>query len=185
MKQYIKKFIFPFIKEMLPVIAGILIALFIDNWNENRKDNQYINQAFLSIHSELDETKKNINEIIPLQKLLIDSLDFYTDDKKIDIADILLKKSKGIHIATIKTNAWKTLSNSKIELIDYKKVTTLTDIEEQKDILKTKSDYLGQFVYSNLNETDKNKKEVLKIILLDIIQTEKTTLSYIEYFEKK
>ena len=41
------------------------------------------------------------------------------------------------------------------------------------------------YIYSNANETDKNKKETLKLILMDIIQTEKTTQQFIELFEKK
>ena len=41
------------------------------------------------------------------------------------------------------------------------------------------------FLYSNLNETDKNKKQTLKMILLDIIQTERTIEKNIELFKKK
>ena len=89
----------------------------------------------------------------------------------------------GITIPTIKTSTWKAVSNSKIDLVSYKKIVALSNIEEQKEILKSKSDYLMHFLYSNLYATDKQKKEVLKILLLDIIQTEKTTLQYIDSFE--
>lgn len=34
------------IREIVPVIIGILIALLINNWNEDRKDKKYLNQIF-------------------------------------------------------------------------------------------------------------------------------------------
>lgn len=182
MKQKLKKYIVPFLKEMLPVIAGILIALFIDNWNDERKNNRYIDQVFSSINSELKESNEDINENIPLQKSLIDSLETYSNDVNMSVLDIMLT-SGGITIPTIKTSTWKAVSNSKIDLVSYKKIVALSNIEEQKEILKSKSDYLMHFLYSNLYATDKQKKEVLKILLLDIIQTEKTTLQYIDSFE--
>jgi len=64
-------------------------------------------------------------------------------------------------------------------------MTSLSTIEEHKDLLKSKTEYLMGFLYSNLYETDSNKKEVFKLLLHDIIQTEKTTLRYIEEFEKE
>ena len=37
------------IREIIPVIIGILIALVINNWNEDRKNENYLNQIFSSI----------------------------------------------------------------------------------------------------------------------------------------
>jgi hypothetical protein len=45
MKKYIKAFF----KEIVPIIIGILVALYINNWNENKKDEKYINQILSSI----------------------------------------------------------------------------------------------------------------------------------------
>ena len=53
MKEIIKRNTIQFFKEMIPVIAGILIALFIDNWNSDRKDKNYINQVFPTVNNEL------------------------------------------------------------------------------------------------------------------------------------
>ena len=96
----------------------------------------------------------------------------------------MVMRSKGIYIPRIKISAWKSVSNTKIDLIDYNKITTLSDIEELKQTLNNKSDFLMSFLYSNINETDKNKKQTLKMILLDIIQTERTLQQNIELMEK-
>lgn len=184
MKENFKNYSIQFIKEIIPVIAGVLIALFINNWNNDRKDKNYINQVFSTIKSELKETNEEINYNIPLQKSYIDSLEFYLDSKNVNILDITIK-SGGISIPQIRTNAWKSVSSSKIDLISYNKITTLSNIEEQKEILKGKTDFFMNVLYSNFYETEKTKKETLRMIMLDIIQTEKTIQKHIEYYEKQ
>lgn len=43
---------------------------------------------------------------------------------------------------------------------------------------------LMSFLYSNINETDESIKQTLKMILMDIVQTEKTLQQIIEQFEQ-
>ena len=183
-KKKIKNYSILFIKEMIPVIIGILIALFIDNWNSERKDKAYIKQVFTTINSELKESNEDIKSSIVKQESLIDSLEFYSNNKEVTVLDIVMK-NKGIYGPSIRINAWKSVSNSKIDLIEYEKVTTLSNIEELKTNLNNKTQFLMSFLYSNINETDKNKKQTLKMILLDIITTERTIGKNIELFEEK
>jgi hypothetical protein len=166
-----KKNIKAFIKEIVPIIVGILIAMYINNWNENRKDQKYINQIYSSINKELTETNEDIIDKISIQKSFIDTLDFYLKDNKISLLDITIK-TNGIYIPVIKINSWKAISNSKIELMEYDKISTLANIEEQKEILKMKAEKLANFFYSNTEETGEDKKEFMKIMMLDIINTE-------------
>ena len=174
-----KKNIKAFIKEIIPVIVGILIALYINNWNENRKDKKYISQISSSINKELSETNKDLLDNLITQKSFVDTLNFYSRDNKISVLDITIK-SKGIYIPAIKINSFKALSNSKIELMEYSKISALANIEEQKEILKMKTERLVDFVYSNTQETGKDKKEFMKLLMLDIISTEKALQKGIE-----
>jgi len=161
-----------FIKEILPIIAGILIAMFINNWNEDRKDKKYIAKIFTSINKELSETEKDITIKIKGQNALADTLDYYKNNEKISILNIVTKV-KGIYIPTIKINAWKAVSNSRIELIDYDKLSVLANIAEAKEILRMKTEKLGNFIYANTSETTIDKKKLMKLMVLDIIHTEK------------
>lgn len=167
MKKYIKSFM----KEIVPVVIGILIALYINNWNENRRDKNYINHISSSIDKELTETNKDILDNISAQRSFIDTLDFYLENDKISLLDITMK-AEGINIPSIKLNSWKAISNSKIELMEYDKVSTLANVEEQNEILKMKTEKLADFLYSNTKETGKDKKEFMKLMMLDIIHTE-------------
>lgn len=169
MKENIKTFI----KDIIPIVVGILVALWINNWNETRKDKNYLDQITSASNKELTETNEDIKENLLLQKSYIDSIDAYLIDDNISLLDITLK-NKGIYVPTIKINSWKAISNSKIELLDYKKISALAIIEEQKEMLKMKSLRLVDFLYANPKETGKDKKEFLKILMLDIIGTEES-----------
>jgi short-subunit dehydrogenase len=103
------------IKEVIPIIIGILIALFINNWNEDRKDKKYLNQMFSSIESELEESNIDIKRVIPKQLASIDTLDVYLNNEKVTLYEIIMK-SNGIQMPIIKTNTWNAIANSKIEL---------------------------------------------------------------------
>lgn len=177
-----RKYITALIKDIVPVVVGILIALYINNWNENRKDEMYINQIYSSINQELTETNKDIIDKISLQKSFIDTLDFYLENDKLSLLELTIK-AEGINIPAVKINSWKAISNSKIELMEYRKVATLANIEEQKEILKMKTQKLADFLYSNTKETGKDKKEFMKIILQDIIHTEILLQNEVENYE--
>lgn len=179
-----KKNIQALIKEIVTIIVGILIALWINNWNENRKDKKYIDQISSSLNKELTETDEELISNIAIHKSLVDTLDFYKTDDKISIFDVVMKVN-GIQTPTIKINSWKAISNSKIELMEYDKVSTLANIEEQKELLKTKSQNLVNFIYPNTKEAGIDKKDLLKLMILDIISTEITIEKQIEQLIKE
>lgn len=162
-----------FIKDIIPIIVGILVALWINNWNETRKDKNYLSKITSASNKELTETNIDIKEKLALQKSFIDTIDTYLINEKISLLDITIK-AEGIYMPIIKTNSWKSISNSKIELMDYEKVSALANIEDQKGVLKMKIDRMADFLYSNPKETAKDKKEFMKILMSDIIGTEES-----------
>lgn len=172
-----------FIKEIIPVTVGILIALSIGNWNQQKKDRKYLNEVNEIIHNELDETLEDIDFVIPLQERLIDSLDYYAKNDSVSILQIIIKNGDGIRAPTIRTNAWRALSGSKIELIDYKNLSMLANIEEQNEILKAKTNEMMSMLYPNLNSTSEDKKQIIELLLTDIISNENTVKSFIEAYK--
>jgi hypothetical protein len=68
--------------------------------------------------------------------------------------------------------------------MEYDKISTLANIEEQKELLKIKSQNLMNFVYPNTKETSIDKKELLKLMMLDIISTEETIQKQIQGITK-
>jgi len=171
-------------KEIIPVIIGVLIALVINNWNEERKDKKYLNQMLSSINEELKESKIDIKETIPRQKVVLDSIEAYLTDETVSLFDIMIK-ARGIRFTTIKNNSWKAISNSKIELVDYKKISVLSDIEERKEILELQSEKLLDFMINNAEETSQGKKQIFRMIIKNIIELEEELQSDIQELNKK
>ena len=171
-------------REIVPVIIGILIALFINNWNEDRKDKKYLSQIFSSIENELEESLIDIKQVIPKQLASVDTLDYYMNNDKVTLYEIIMK-SNGIHIPSIKTNSWNSIANSKIELIEYEKLSDLSDIEELKENLTQRIEKQMDFIFQNFEKTDRNKKVIVRMMMRDIISAEKDLRDEIEHFIKK
>ena|SRR5699024_8611496 len=183
LKAKLKNYTIYFIKEIIPVTVGILIALSIGNWNQKKTDRKYMNEVFSLINNELEATLEDIDWVMPRQEKLMDSLEFYSEDNGISVLQVV-KKAGGIHIADVKTNAWRALSSTKMELVDYERLSYLSAIDEQKDVLKMKSQILSNFIYPNLNITDSDGKETLMLMMKDVIGTEKAVRGLIEEFKE-
>mgnify|MGYP001796125755 CR=1 FL=1 len=170
------------LKQMIPVIAGILVALFINSWNEQRKDQNYIDEISKSIVAELEESNTDIIDNIPKQNRQIDSLRFYANDENLSLLEIVLK-TEGFHSPQIRINSWQAISRTKIELVPYEQLKALSNIENGKELLEDKEKYLMPFVYSNMREKSPDIKETIIFLLLDIISTEMSIKENIENFE--
>ena len=68
---------------------------------KNRKEKKYLNQIYISIENELEESSIEIKESIPKQQVRIDSIGKYLNDETISIFDII-KKADGVNGAIIK-----------------------------------------------------------------------------------
>jgi len=171
------------VKDIIPVFFGILIALAVNNWNEDRKDKEYLNQIYSSIKNELEESKTEIKTSIPKQQILIDSIGKYLTDDAITIFEII-QKADGIQKPIIKNNSWKAIANSKIELIEFEKLSALSEIDASKEDLEFKTNKLIDFLIQNLKTTDQEKKEVFMLLSQEVLSTTKYAQLEIEEFLK-
>ncbi|TCI92730.1 hypothetical protein [Tenacibaculum sp. M341] len=177
-----KKYFNQFIKEIIPVIVGILIALFINNWAETRKEKKYIEKIFSTISKELLETKEDIVKKTAQQNRLIDSLSANMNNKNKSLFNVVYEAG-GISLPHIRVSTWKAVSNSKIELVNYEKIAVLADIEGLKELLHLKLEKVLDLIYSGMYSVDYKEKEILKIMMHDVIGTQKSILKDIEKFQ--
>lgn len=182
MKRFYK-----FMGDMIPVILGILIALCINNWNENRADRKYLSKVMASIDSELKENKEQLIEVIQEHRELLDTIDFYRN-QELSIEELLVKV-EGIRGTAIKNHTWRALINSRIELVDNETILTMTDVDEEKADMELKQDKLTQFLYTNLGSTNRDDKRLLRMIINDMLSIELETLEshekFLELYEEK
>jgi len=85
------------IGEIVLVVIGILIALQINNWNQNRIQLRNINNSLIEIHSNLTSDYKTLDWLMKSNVLLIDKIsDLELNGKNMPI-DTLVKKITEIH----------------------------------------------------------------------------------------
>ncbi|MEM6685553.1 MAG: hypothetical protein AAF617_07120 [Bacteroidota bacterium] len=172
------------IRDIIPVIVGILVALVINNWNEDRKSTKYLNQIFTSIAKELDESRADIKKSIERQESFVDTLQKYIDDKTIPLVSII-QEAGGLYGPTIKNYSWKAIASTNIELIEFEKISALAEIDESKKGIELKLEKMLDFLFENVKSTDAEKKEVFMILIIELISTERFLLLEIEEYLKK
>ena len=72
----LKKYLIYSIGEILLVVIGILIALQINNWNENKKDRNTENKLLIELNENLKTNSGRLNSDIQNELRSIESIDF-------------------------------------------------------------------------------------------------------------
>ncbi len=170
--------------ELLLLIVGVLIALLINNWKENLGDKKYLDNTLLAIHQEIEQSKEEVEKILPLHANLIDSLNLYLADESKSIMEII-QQAGGVQSPQIKNIGLRFFITSKAELISYDIISDLTDMEDFKLMLEKKFDRLMDYTYGYLDKTDKDSKMKFVIYLLNVIDSESNLLELYETYLNK
>ena len=177
-----------FLYDMVPVTVGILLALFINNWNENRKDQAFLDRVQASLEQELSDNAEDLEEMVTRHQGLIDTTRHYLANDTVSVFDVFAYTS-GFQIPSVKLTSWQALKSSRVELADYELISAMTDLEDIKINLNLKIEKLMDFAYSHLRYKDEGSKERLLIHFLDLLDTEEDLLErnkqMLEYFAEQ
>ena len=115
--------------EIALVVIGILIALSINNWNEEKKRNEKERNILAEIKRDIDETNSEVvNDMIGHLKMLIDAQRFkgILKEKKTDfkiVGQYYRQLSRDLQVYP-KTNAFETLKSQGLEIISTDSLRT-------------------------------------------------------------
>ena len=134
--------------ELVTVIAGILIALFVNNVQEKRTDKKILDETLHALSLEFDKNRENIKSISHRVQRFRDTLEFYENDPSLSIYDLTIK-SPGLTIADLYTTNWQvTMSSNSLRLINFETITLLSKIDAKHKELKDQGAILTSLVYS-------------------------------------
>jgi len=167
--------------EMIPIVLGILVALFINNWKESNADADFRDKVMGAIVEELKENKLELEEKIPEHYALLDTIYAYIDSDSVPIGEIV-QKVQGVRIVNVKNNSWRAFLNFKIELIEYDYISTLSNIDGGQRHMEKQTDQLIDFIYSNLDDDTEIKKMIFSTLINDILHHEEVLLEDHEAF---
>ncbi|MBL7793764.1 MAG: hypothetical protein JNK77_15655 [Saprospiraceae bacterium] len=180
-----KQDVISFFREIVIVIIGILIALSINNWNENRNNEIFINKAIFAIEEEIKLNKTDMNRIVQRHKETMDSIAMHINNDKISLRQII-EKSRGFQIAELKNIGIRFFISNKAELIDYEVISSLSEIEFLSEAVKMKTERLLNYLYDNMESTNESAKYKFVIYLADVVESENGLLDlYDDFLNKK
>lgn len=144
--------------EIVLVVIGILIALYINNWNEQRKEREKFDQLLIEVHDELVRNIKSGREVIDYyyDKDSIIQV-FYLDS--INKSNTYLERiTEGLQLFEIKTGAYDKLKNHS-ESATPEQDSAIVDLKdlytEESYPIKRINDKMLSYMYSNIEYMEK------------------------------
>lgn len=180
MLKYLKRVL----QEMVPVILGILIALFINNWKEDRANEKFVEKALITISTEVAENHSSVSEILPRHYQLLEQLIEEADNDSLTIAKIITDAG-GVQLPTIRSASWKFFLNSKTELIDYPVISALIEMDESKRVMDIKFEQFLTYAYQYMNASDREGKELFIAYFSNLVDSEETLQALCEAYLSK
>ncbi len=173
-----------FFKDTFIVVIGVLIAVFINNFNEQKTNQQYIKQTLHSIQQEIVQNKAEVDTVMKKHFVLLDSIQTSIKNEEESISQ-LIGRLGGIQSASIKNVGLRFFIANKAELVDYKLIAQLLEIETSTELLDKKTDKLIDFTFENIEQKDEITKLKLRAYLSNMIDSEFALLElYGEYLEQ-
>ncbi|WP_115124794.1 DUF6090 family protein [Marinirhabdus gelatinilytica] len=158
------KYLIYAIGEIILVVIGILIALSINNWNEENKDNDFENEMLAQIQENLANDKKALNKIKIIFNNAISSsnkiLELKRSEENLDslkywLADIIqFERFQPI------TNSYETLKSKGLDKVSNKELRMLLGAyydDEINHVIKS----VGDVEYSFNNDWIPIMKEII------------------------
>jgi hypothetical protein len=146
-RSRIWRFIRKFCLDMLPVIAGVVIGMFLNNEREARQNRNLTETTLQALSGEFKENGREIDTKLTRHTRIIDSLQYYMADEQLNLFEILVKGG-GLASSEIYTTNWRaTLNNNSLRLINFQTVKLLSRIENLHEDLAKQVDMLFLILY--------------------------------------
>ena len=171
--------------DIVPVVFGVLIALFINSLKQSYDDQKFLDKMYATIAKEMETNTASVKEVLANHYAFMDSINAKMN-KDVSIAEIL---QINLQKANIKNTGWHAFMNAKLELVDFEVITILSSLEENKQTLTSKFDHLRDYILTNLSSKEKQHKETMLLLVIDVIDSETSMINtqkkYLSWYEKQ
>jgi len=168
------------ILDFIPAFLGVLIALVLSDFKEQRKENEFITKSIISINNDNLTNLENINLQIKHLEMQTDTIKFYIENNDVSIIS-LLGKNGGLQIESLKLSGWNILQNStSIIEIDYNFLSLLTKMNESVKTLDSYSKNTFNILYNSMESNSANDKKRVFILIKDYRNASKHFKRYSE-----
>lgn len=176
-----KQKITSFLREIIIVVLGVLIAVYISKLRDDAQDERFIKKTLFAIEEEIKENKLRLEKVLDRHRIVIDSMHQIKNDEAASLAE-LLERFGGIQYAGNTNIGLRFFISSKAELVDYKTISQLSKIEFTSDLLSKKMENLIEFSYNQMEKKDSVSKLKFVIYLSNVIDSESNLIELYDHF---
>lgn len=170
--------------DIIPVLVGILLALFINKYQQSISEQSYIKNSVESIIKENEENIKELEYALERQVAFMDTLNKYLKNEDLTLSDVL-KKSNGVYSPDLKSTTWKFLiQDSKHTLVSYEFINRLAEIEKYEVLVNRYNVKLGDLIFQPAFFEDPRLKDVFYILFSDFGAIEKSMIEELRLFNE-
>lgn len=170
--------------DIIPVLVGILLALFINKYQQSLSEQSYIRNSVESIIRENEANIKEVKYSLQRQAFFVDTLRFYLEDERFTLADVM-RKTSGVTTPDLKSTTWKFLvQDSKHTLVSYEFINRLAEIEKYEELVDRYNSKVGDIIFQPAFFDDPRLKRVCLILFSDFGATEMSLMKELRDFNK-
>lgn len=173
-----------FLQEIIIVAIGILIAISIGDYRESSDNQKYIEKTLLAIENEINLSQVDLDTVLNKHLKLLEIFENKIEDNDETLGELIMN-SGGLQSATIKNVSLRFFISNKAELLEFKLISQLLDIELATNMLSDKLKRLTDFSYDNVTSDNDEVKLKFAYLLANVIDGEQTLMeSYSSFLEE-
>jgi len=173
-----------FLKEVAIVVIGVLIAVSIGNYKESLDNQSYIEKTLLAIENEIKVSQTEVDTVLERHVKLFEALEEQIDNKDQSLGE-LVGSAGGFQVAAVKNVSLRFFVSNKAELLEFKMISQLLEIELHANALTDKIKRLADYAYEHVNDKEEEVKLKFAYLLANVIDGEQTLLeSYAAFLEE-
>ena len=170
-----------FLREIAIVVIGVLIAVSVGNYKERKDNEKYIEKTLLAIENEIRLSNSEVDTVLEKHLKLFEILEEQIDKEEQTLGELVLSAG-GFQVASIQNVSLRFFVSNKAELLDFKLISQLLDIELQTNLLSDKLKRLTDFAYEHVNDKEEEVMVKFAYLLANVIDGEQTLLeSYSDF----
>lgn len=168
--------------DIVPVLIGILLALFINQYQQSKSEEAYIRNSIESIILENEENIQELEYALKRQAVFVDTLESYLDNDQFSLSDVL-KRAKGVYSPDLKSTTWKFLvQDSKHTLVSYEFINQLAEIEKYEVLVNRYNVKIGDIIFQPAFFDNPRMKDVFYILFSDFGSIERSMIQELKLF---
>lgn len=170
-----------FFKEALPVVFGVLLALFLSNWKEDIDSDRYIEEYYLHINEESESNLVTLRDIVKSHRSLLDTLN---NNKETDVnLGEILSKVGGIQFALLQNSSWKYFQSSSIGKLDFEVISALSFMERMEYFCDHTAERFIETIHKFEKSNRLDDKEVIIRHFEELIDKEESSIQIFESYK--